>query len=66
MHKARPSDKMIAQGAFQREGRAVGVHQRAGADLVGHHHALGHDYAEPGIVFLDVINRDNNLRYCEP
>ena len=65
VHKARPSDKMIAQGAFQREDGLWVYTSVLAQTLWDTIMRSAYDYAEPGIVFLDVINRDNNLRYCE-
>jgi ribonucleoside-diphosphate reductase alpha chain len=65
VHRATPGAEQLARGAQQ---RADGqwVYQRLAArtlwDAVMH---SAYDFAEPGILFLDRINQDNNLRYCE-
>ena len=65
VHKAKPGASLIAQGAFQRAD-GLWVYQTVAArelwDTVMH---SAYDFAEPGILFLDHINQDNNLRYCE-
>jgi ribonucleoside-diphosphate reductase alpha chain len=65
VHQARPGAALIAKGAFQRtDGLWVylTVAARELWDSVMH---SAYDFAEPGILFLDPINEDNNLRYCE-
>ncbi len=65
LHRARPGTALIAQGAHQ---RADGqwVYQTVQArDLWDTIMGSAYDFAEPGILFLDAINRDNNLQYCE-
>ena len=65
VHRARPGAALLAQGAHQRAD-GLWVYRSVGArelwDTVMH---STYDFAEPGILFLDHIQRDNNLRYCE-
>jgi ribonucleoside-diphosphate reductase alpha chain len=65
VHRARPSASLIAQGAFQRAD-GLWVYQTVAArELWDTVMKSAYDFAEPGILFLDHINQDNNLRYCE-
>jgi ribonucleoside-diphosphate reductase alpha chain len=65
VHRARPSASLIAQGAFQRAD-GLWVYQTVAArELWDTVMKSAYAFAEPGILFLDHINQDNNLRYCE-
>ncbi|KFB66628.1 adenosylcobalamin-dependent ribonucleoside-diphosphate reductase [Candidatus Accumulibacter vicinus] len=65
MHRAEPSLDMKRDGAFQRED-GVWVYRRVRArDLWDQVMKSTYDHAEPGILFLDRMNKDNNLYYCE-
>ena len=65
VHKARPGAALIAQGAFQRAD-GLWVYQTVAArEMWDTVMRSAYDFAEPGILFLDNINQDNNLRYCE-
>ena len=65
IHKARPSSQLIAGGAHQKA-NGIWVYRTVKArEIWDSVMKSAYDFAEPGILFLDNINRDNNLNYCE-
>ena len=64
-HKAEPGAESMAAGAHQRED-GMWVYRRVRArDLWEQVMRSTYDHAEPGILFLDRMNQENNLWYCE-
>ncbi len=65
VHRAKPSADQIAAGAYQRDDGLWVYRKLQARDLWDQIMRSTYDHAEPGILFLDRINRDNNLNYCE-
>ncbi|MDB5803750.1 MAG: ribonucleoside-diphosphate reductase, adenosylcobalamin-dependent [Betaproteobacteria bacterium] len=65
VHKAEPSAEIVAGGGYQRSDGAW-VYRKLPARVLWEQVMRStYDHAEPGILFLDRINQDNNLHYCE-
>ena len=65
VHKAEPSETLKAQGAVQRADGKWVYRKVQAADLWKQIMESTYDHAEPGVLFIDLMNRDNNLSYCE-
>ena len=65
VHKAEPSEGYFTKDTYQRAD-GMWVYKKINAlELWDTILKSNYDYAEPGILFRDTINGDNNLWYCE-
>ncbi|MGD9585437.1 MAG: adenosylcobalamin-dependent ribonucleoside-diphosphate reductase [Brachymonas sp.] len=65
VHKARPGQKVLDDGGYLRDDGKWVYRKVPARELWDTIMTSAYDFAEPGILFLDQINRDNNLSYCE-
>ncbi len=65
VHRAKPGASLLAQGAHQRDDGLWVYKMLPASEMWDTVMKSTYDFAEPGILFLDHMNQDNNLRYCE-
>ena len=66
VHRAEPGVGQKAAGAYQDKDSGIWIYRKLAArELWDQIMRSTYDHAEPGVLFLDQINRDNNLSYCE-
>jgi len=65
VHRAQPGAALRDGGATRRDDGQWVYQTLPARELWDTVMRSTYDFAEPGILFLDNINKDNNLRYCE-
>ena len=65
VHTAEPSKEVKAKGAYQRDDGAWVYRELPAQEIWDLVMKSAYDFAEPGILFIDNMNKDNNLSYCE-
>jgi ribonucleoside-diphosphate reductase alpha chain len=65
VHRAEPERDLLAQGAYQRADGKWVYRTIAATQLWEKVMRSTYDHAEPGILFIDRMNQENNLWYCE-
>ena len=65
IHSAKPGLALLEIGATKRADGLWVYRTLPARELWDTVMRSAYDFAEPGILFLDNINKDNNLRYCE-
>ena len=65
VHRAEPERDLLAHGAYQRADGKWVYRTIAAAELWEKVMRSTYDHAEPGILFIDRMNQENNLWYCE-